>query len=400
MKASRHILLIDYLRGIAIISVFLYHCLGSAYGVLSLPWNWLRRDFTGPASFIALLPVHFGFLGVPMFFVISGFCVHLSFKQQGQEWISFFIRRFFRIYPAYLLTFLLFLLFYAHDLQEAWFQLKYHILLILNFNQATDRAVNGSLWTIAIEVQLYLIYPLLLWFVGRFGWKRTLAALAACEILLDSWEDAVYQIGAFSGYVSPFMFRHVSPFVDDFIKPSPLGYWFSWSLGAYAADAFLQGRPLPLAKSSMAFWGLLIIFSYLLALLAPFFFLFCALLTTKILSKYLTPAHELLPEPGLGLKLLRRIGLYSYSIYLIHLPLLYALLAILNDSGLLLWPFLTFSLCVGSWLVVMPLAGLCYRFIEQPGIALGKQIIQKMARKEVTTQVVPATISSEERIER
>jgi len=354
----------------------------------------------GPASFIALLPVHFGFLGVPMFFVISGFCVHLSFKQQGQEWLSFFIRRFFRIYPAYLLTFLLFLLFYAHDLREAWFQLKYHVLLIHNFNQATERAVNGSLWTIAIEVQLYLIYPLLLWLVGRFGWKRTLVALAACEILLDSWDDAIYQLSVFSGYVFPLMFQHVTPFVDLYIKLSPLGYWFSWSLGAYAADAFLQGRPLPLAGSSMAFWILLIIFSYLLALLAPFFFLFCALLTTKILSKYLTPVHELPPEPGLGLRLLRRTGLYSYSIYLIHLPLLYALLAILNDSGLLLWPFLTFSLCVCSWLVVMPLAGLCYRFIEQPGIALGKQLIQQMARKKVLPQRSLTAVPSEEKIER
>jgi peptidoglycan/LPS O-acetylase OafA/YrhL len=401
MKASsRHIILIDYLRGIAIISVFLYHCLGSAYGVTSLPWEWLRRGFTAPASFIALLPIHFGFLGVPMFFVISGFCIHLSFRQQGQEWISFFIRRFFRIYPAYLLTLLVFLLFRAHSIQEAWFQFKYHALLIHNFDPATEWGVNGALWTIAVEVQLYLVYPLLLWFVCRFGWKRTLTILAACEIFLDLWDDALYQIMAYSGHISPSLLWRVSPIVDHFIKPSPLGYWFSWSLGAYTADAFMQGRQLPLARSSMPFWVFLIIVSYFTVLLAPFPFLLYALLTTKIFSKCLTPANELSQESNPWLRLLRRTGLYSYSIYLIHAPLLESLAGFLRDLCPR-WPFLIFSSCVGSWLVVMPLAGLCYRFVEQPGIALGKQIIQKLAlSRKVSPQGIPTANSSEEKIER
>jgi len=207
--SSRHIVLIDYLRGIAIICVFLYHCLWPAYGIYTLPCQWLSRAFVAPASFIALLPAHFGFLGVPMFFVISGFCIHLSFKHQGQEWGSFFVRRFFRIYPAYLAALLLFLLVYSHDVHGFWFQFKYHALLIHNFNQGTYHAINGSFWSISIEVQLYLIYPLLLWLVARFGWKRTLICLATCEMFLDLWDNALYQITAYSGWISPFMLLKV-----------------------------------------------------------------------------------------------------------------------------------------------------------------------------------------------
>ena len=379
--ASGHILFIDYLRGVAIISVFLYHCIYAAYGMFGLPWQWLHRGFTAPASFIALLPVHFGFLGVPMFFVISGFCIHLSFQQQGKEWVSFFIRRFFRLYPAYLAILLLFLLLYAHNFQEFWFQFKYHALLIHNFNPGTENAVNGPLWSIAVEVQLYLIYPALLWLVAKFGWKRTLIGLAACEIFLDLWDDALYQITAYSGCISPFLLLKVSPIVDHYVIPSPLAFWFSWSLGAYAADAFLQGRPLPLAKSSMLFWGFLIIVSYFTILLAPFFFLLCALLTTKIITNCLTPPNVLPQAPGFWLRLLRQVGLYSYSIYLLHDPLLETLGNFLRHAFPHIWQFLVFLLCVGSWLVIMPLAGLCYRFIEQPGIALGRQIIQKTAGK-------------------
>jgi peptidoglycan/LPS O-acetylase OafA/YrhL len=49
-------------------------------------------------------------LGVPIFFVVSGFCIHVSFQQQSREWGGFFLRRFFRLYPAYLAAVLLFML--------------------------------------------------------------------------------------------------------------------------------------------------------------------------------------------------------------------------------------------------------------------------------------------------
>ena len=397
--SSQRLVFVDYLRGVAIICVFLYHCLYSAYGIFGLPWQWLHRGFLAPASFIALLPIHFGFLGVPMFFVISGFCIHLSFKQQGQEWGSFFIRRFFRIYPAYLAALLLFLIFFTHDLRDFWFQFKYHALLIHNFNHAARFALNGSFWSIAVEVQLYLIYPVLLWLVAKFGWKRTLIGLAACEMFLDLWDNALYQITAFSGYISPFLLGKVSPFVEHYIIPSPLSFWFSWSLGAYVADAFLQGRPLPLAKSSVIFWVFLILVSYFTVLLAPFFFLLCALLTTKIISRCLTAANEVPQTPNIGLRLLRRIGLYSYSVYLLHEPIVESMGNHLRQVFPDIWQFLIFSFCVGLSFVVVPLAGAFYRFIEQPGIALGKEMIQKAYVKTIVPQSVTATVSPDEKPE-
>lgn len=401
MKTSpRHVVFIDYLRGIAIISVFLYHCLAPAYGTNSLPWDWLHRALTGSPSFIALLPLHFGFLGVPIFFVISGFCIHLSFKQQGQEWVSFFIRRFFRIYPAYLAALLLFLIICPQVEKGFWFQFKYHVFFIHNFDRKAFYSVNTSFWSIAIEVQLYLIYPLLLWLVGKFGWKRTLAGLATCEIILHSWDGALYPIFSSSSHIPPFVLLNVSRFVDHYLISSPLAYWFSWSLGTYTADAFLQGHPLPMGKSSMAFWCFLVIVSYFLLILAPFSFLLCALLTTKIIGKFLTRTDVLSQTPGFWLSLLRRIGLYSYSIYLLHQPMLEAMGSFLRDRYPHIWPFLIFLSCLSLSLVVMPIAGFWYRFIERPGIALGKQIIQRMAPgKKALLVGLPAPISTKEKSE-
>src|SRR5437899_2401642 len=103
MKTSKHIELLDYTRGIAIISVLFFHTLGVMFGYDMLPWNGWLRDFSSDQdSFLNFLPFSFGQAGVAIFFVVSGFCIHISFQQQGQKWSGFFIRRFSRIYPAFL----------------------------------------------------------------------------------------------------------------------------------------------------------------------------------------------------------------------------------------------------------------------------------------------------------
>lgn len=50
---------------------------------------------------------------------------------------------------------------------------------------------------------------------------------------------------------------------------------------------------------------------------------------------------------------------------------------------------LKFLCCVSFWFVVVPLAAIWYRLIEVPGVALGKQIIQKIAYKKIPDQTVP-----------
>jgi peptidoglycan/LPS O-acetylase OafA/YrhL len=88
---------LDYLRGMAIIAVFLFHCLGAAYGGYQLGWNGLFRTFSGARPFLLLYPVTFGWLGVAIFIMISGFCSHLSFSRDGlNDLRSFYVRRFFR----------------------------------------------------------------------------------------------------------------------------------------------------------------------------------------------------------------------------------------------------------------------------------------------------------------
>jgi peptidoglycan/LPS O-acetylase OafA/YrhL len=385
-KSARHLDFIDYLRGIAILSVFLFHSLAASYGFSSFSWERLFRSFSAPVSFITLFPLHMAWIGVPIFFVVSGFCIHMSFQQQGREWDSFFIRRFFRLYPAYLAALFLFMLVYPNKNHDLWAQFTSHALLIHNYNSLTYYGLNASFWTIAIEVQLYLLYPLLLALVAKFGWRSTLFFLATCECFIHGW-DAVYQsILGVSGYDYPVIFQKLLPFYNYVDTPSlaglnasPLAFWFSWSLGAVAADAYLKKQPMPLAKSPVGLWVLMVVAAYLVRPLSPFFFLLSAVLTTTVISKYLggSPAEGGTPNFLLGQ--LRRIGIYSYSIYLLHQPLLEMLGKSLTHFFPGMPPLIKFFCCISFWVVVMPLAAIWYRFIEVPGVALGKKVIQKIA---------------------
>jgi peptidoglycan/LPS O-acetylase OafA/YrhL len=200
-QSARHIEFLDYVRGTAILAVFLFHSLSAAYGFVTLRWhNWLP-SFSVSKSFLVLLPVSLGWTGVAVFFVVSGFCIHLSFQRDGRQWGRFFVRRFFRIYPPYLLAVLFFALIFpatrlafTYRPHADWLQLISHSLLIHNFVPGYTNGISASFWSIAVEAQLYCIYPVLLLLVGRLGWRRTLICLLVCEVLMRGLTGLYYEI--------------------------------------------------------------------------------------------------------------------------------------------------------------------------------------------------------------
>jgi peptidoglycan/LPS O-acetylase OafA/YrhL len=378
MKSSvKRVEPLDHIRGIAIIAVLLFHTLSTVYGYDALPWRGWFRDFSVPVSFLCFLPLSFGQAGVAIFFVVSGFCIHMSFEQQGQRWDSFFIRRIFRIYPPYLVA-LIFsvLLIMAHSRlnfhsQEIRIQLLTHLFLIHNCDPLTFSGFNGSFWSLAVEAQLYLLYPALLVLVAKLGWRRTMVILAGCELLIRGMDGLIQTAGAtntFGGHIS-WLFAS-----------SPLGYWFSWALGALIADAFLKNQPLPFIKTSLIWWLALAIISYFIKPLFSFQFLLFAVMTAVFTSKLLSGARTKIKVPVFSLVILRKIGLWSYSIYLLHEPLLqiYSYVIVWVVPGEYRSAPITFLLIVVTWLVIIPFSILWYKLFELPGIALGKRIIQKM----------------------
>ncbi|GJH20540.1 acyltransferase family protein [Caballeronia novacaledonica] len=134
-----------------------------------------------------------GWLGVQMFFVLSGFLITTlllreSDKYGGISLKHFYLRRVFRIVPVYYLV-LAFTVWQTWRLGgESWDQLKVALPYYLTFmNEQTGAAPWKPTWTLGIEWKFYLVWPLLAFFVARGTLGRMLVAAIAAAFLCKFW---------------------------------------------------------------------------------------------------------------------------------------------------------------------------------------------------------------------
>ena len=390
MTRQDNVSFLDQARGVAILCVFLYHALFQPFRRDDLDWNGWFRNFDAPSDFLELYPISWGWCGVAIFFVISGFCIHLSYSRMREpSFTEFFLRRWFRIYPPFVIALLFFAFFYPHTrvpLQSFYGigELASHLLLVHNLDLRTEFGINVSFWSIAVEFQLYLLYPLLVILASKVGWKRVLLITGCVEIGLRLSNDIYLLAG-----------RDISPaWLDD----SPLYFWFSWTLGAAVADAYLKGKQLPLSLVPPWVWMLLLVAADLFKPLAPFNFTFAALATAAVIVRLLAPRE---PKPAqtpsrLWAVISRQLelaGICSYSIYLIHHPIVESWPQVVR----FLWPtapghpLLYYVCCLTSWAVILPVSWALYRYVEQPSIALGKHVIDARRKRRAMLAMRPQT---------
>src|SRR5882724_9612047 len=241
-KLHRRLYSIDALRGGAALGVVLFHAFFLERGYIIPGFSSAGAGLiTGTLDRTLKLFFSYGFTGVFLFFVISGFCIHLRWtkaKAAGNGgdlgFISFWKRRFRRLYPAYLAALTIYLLihYFTHQFQLSWFtawDVGLHLLMLHNIDYRTVYSLNGVFWTLAIEEQLYLGYFLLLIIRGRFGWIKTLSFLLAGRFLM-------YGLGAFIRVA----FNVYTP-----INEAAISNWFIWALGAVSVEAVFGLLTLP-----------------------------------------------------------------------------------------------------------------------------------------------------------
>jgi peptidoglycan/LPS O-acetylase OafA/YrhL len=225
---------IDALRGVAALGVVFYHAIMQTSN--SVPGNFFRW----PVKLVQFVS-SFGYIGVFLFFVISGFCIHLQrakARANGQQptvqFGPFWRRRFRRLYPPYLIAFALFMLMAAlstgiNVTHFFVYDVVMHLLMLHNLDPYTCYSINGVFWTLAIEEQLYLAYFLLLFLRKRWGWGPTLLICAGARV---GW----------------FMFSHAAWVTTGTGIPVPeaaASHWLTWALGAIAVEAAFGLVKLP-----------------------------------------------------------------------------------------------------------------------------------------------------------
>jgi peptidoglycan/LPS O-acetylase OafA/YrhL len=355
-----HLRRIDVLRGIAILAVLLLHWYGAAFGVDHLQWKGMVRDFASAPGpwFWVFYPLSYGWMGVSLFFVISGFCIHASTLQAGElKAGKFFWRRFWRICPPYFawLAFFAWRSGLGFSTAEDRAQILSHVFLFYNFGPAWIFAISGAFWSLAVEAQLYLLYPLL-WTMRRQWSTRgalvgtlaiSLATRVIAAIFFTDWNKE------FSGTVWTF----------------PTMLWFDWALGAYLAEEFLSGRrafPRSILLRIAAFLVLLLSVFWKPGNALAFSLSSCALVL--LVESYLwRDKGENLLE-----RLLVPLGLCSYSLYLLHYPFVPDLLHRLPIARGLNEPWHAIVLFPIAFAILFAAAYVSYLTLERGSIRVGR----------------------------
>jgi peptidoglycan/LPS O-acetylase OafA/YrhL len=226
---------IDALRGIAALGVVLYHAVEQGP-------KWLPNNlFDYPVHALQLIS-SFGYVGVFLFFVISGFCIHLQWAKARATGVEpdirfgpFWKRRLRRLYPPYVIALALFIVIAAVKFEVSFthfffYDLGMHLLMLHNLDPQTCYTINGVFWTLAVEEQLYLAYFLLLFVRVRWGWGVTIAVCLGGRL---AWMLLSHVLWLKYGYGLP-------------VPEGALSHWFTWALGAIGVEVFfglIQLRP-------------------------------------------------------------------------------------------------------------------------------------------------------------
>jgi peptidoglycan/LPS O-acetylase OafA/YrhL len=313
---------VDALRGAAALWVFAYHLwnvFAPGYSPQGCPADHKPFDADTPVGVIASYPLcAYGYTGVGLFFVLSGFCIHLpqarKHHSKGTDALeprAFFYRRLRRLYPAYFASLFLALAGLMAmtatmsgatpmplETAAVYVLVNAFFLLAVNPNAL---GLNGVYWTLWYEVQFYLAYPLLLKVCRRVGFGGVAVGLLAVELL-------------FTFVPTPEVLKPLAPHFEWFF----LRRLLEWFLGMWLAERVAQGLHLPR-------WGSLgiavtaaaggVIASHVPAVWAGHELLL-AVASAGVLSLLVSPAT------GEVRGVLAWPGNWSYSLYLIHMPVL------------------------------------------------------------------------------
>ncbi len=284
-------------------------------------------------------------LSVDFFFVLSGFVLARSFRRKLPAWDQYFVKRIFRLAPMFILTLLVVL---ACGVRADALT-KLANLLIVQSILGLD-SLNYPSWSIPFE----LLFPALYLMIGP-GWSRSNGTIKGTIFVITLLVAMVCAYGlaigadhrlarAFVGLSLGMVLYDVAGHKVSAFRASPLQVWllFAASLGV-----MLVAHRFP-----------------------PAALLFHPLVVTIILSGALS-------ESVFSTVPFQALGRWSYSIYLLHIPVLMATMTMLGNDAFDHRPMAKLILAA----ITIVLASISYRFVERPMI----QLADRWVRRRLTT---------------
>jgi peptidoglycan/LPS O-acetylase OafA/YrhL len=305
---------LDGLRGIAILLVMLYH-------------QTVMVANTGVDRFVGFWTLG-GWIGVDLFFVLSGYLITgilYDSKDTGGYFRNFYARRILRIFPVYYAVVAFSLLILPHiphwkldnlariNGDELWYW-----SYLSNFSIAAHAAFRHGIldvsWSLAIEEQFYLTWPLVVLLLGRRSLLRLCGALIVVAL---GWRCALIVAG-----VSPLSVSVLTPGRLDPLAAG--GFIALLARGPGGLDRLARWAPLTLVGAaavvlSIGAWNRG--FDPFGLPMVTLGYSAVAVLFGSVLVLVLTARHNRMPIRLLEQRSLVVLGKYSYALYLFHLPI-------------------------------------------------------------------------------
>jgi peptidoglycan/LPS O-acetylase OafA/YrhL len=331
-------------------------------------------------------------MAVDLFIIISGFLMvfHYQLREAREPWTEpsswkvFWIRRFFRIAPLYYVC-LAAAIYFGPDLWEARLRaasampgsmaetLSYsgryldqsltnvlmHVSFLFGMTSTHNFRTALPDWSIGLEMQFYAFFPFLMLALMRLRWMAGMALLIAFGWILGSWlERNGFVIGAYSILAMKFHLFAAGMLIAMSIRAEGSNKW----LFLLAACAVIF---VPLGGGRDAFHRTIKI-----VIVCGFFALLYKDAMPAIARRLVGVLDTAFSNP-----LSRWIGDLSYGAYLIHLLVMLPVCGWLAASFPGMAPFPRFWAALGLTIpITYGLAWLAYRYVELPGIALGRQV--------------------------
>ena len=194
---TAHVDILDGLRGIAIAFVMWFH-------VWEITWQGAAFTVFGREIDFTFL-ARMGFVGVEIFFFVSGFCLFWPYARALAERRPmptvkhFAYRRFIKIVPSYLLALVVLVALGSErdrSLDDGIKDVLAHVFFVHTWFQSYFGSIDGVLWSLGVEVQFYLIFPLVV--LAFVRWPR--ATALGLVALAFVWRYAVEQCCATGPY--------------------------------------------------------------------------------------------------------------------------------------------------------------------------------------------------------
>ncbi|MBC7400088.1 MAG: acyltransferase [Mucilaginibacter sp.] len=348
MFKKNSLLSIDILRAIAAFGVFAYH--QHIFGLIA-------RYTSVPA--IDMIDNFGAAFAVPLFFLISGYCIHLSNMKHlaGNKPLplkEYYKRRFLRIYPPYLaaLIFSVAVNYSTYNTLPTTSDFIVHLFVLQGFTVAYFNTINLVLWTVSVEIAFYLIYPI--FYCIRLKYSLNKALLFT---LLISTLSIVY-----------FWSKTVLTLPQYFCV---FNIWFAWCCGAFLADKETFS-PVDIRKPMyILIYAGIIAFRFIPAIPNIIYFQLNILLWTGPVVFITSKEQWFVKHYSIVTKVVTSMGLSSYSLYLLHEPLI----TLKNYLGHRFLPTgLQFAGVTLGTLLIPVVAWYSFKYIEKPFTARKKTV--------------------------